>query len=49
MSIKKENRRAKREAREEKQRSHAIKSLMWAVAVLVVLGIIAFAIMGNEF
>lgn len=46
MSVKKQMRRA---AREEKKQKRAMGALIGALAVLIVLGIIAFAIMGNEF
>ena len=49
MSVKKQMRRAARAARDEKQQPRARGALIGALAVLIVLGIIAFAIMGNEF
>lgn len=49
MSVRKDKRRAQRRACEEKQEKRTMSSLLWALAVLVILGIIAFSIMGNEF
>lgn len=49
MSVKKQMRRAAKAAREAKQQKRAMGALMGALAVLIILGIIAFAIMGNEF
>ena len=49
MSVKKQMRRAARAAREEKKQKRAMGALIGALAVLIDLGIIAFAIMGNEF
>ena len=49
MSEKKQMRRAARAAREEKKQKRAMGALIDDLAVLIVLGIIAFAIMGNEF
>ena len=47
--MKKEMRRAAHAAREKRQEKRAMNGLVWALVVLIVLGIIAFAIMGNEF
>ena len=47
MSKKKEARRAARAALEEKQMKRAIKVLTIAVAVLIVISLIAFTLLGN--
>ena len=49
MSVKKQMRRPARDASEEKKQQREMVAKIGALAVLIVLGIIAFAIMGNEF